>query len=152
MTNPVKAFEAALRNAAKPSDVAAAEEAYHKTSEVERARRRGRNAATREVTAGGKYDKQDVHKALTLALRELGSAAGGIYYRVRGEGSERNTPRPGGINRGGMTFSAEDMRTLLKAEKQIEEARELIASARRSIDDIDLNFSDRYDPFEDKHR
>jgi hypothetical protein len=123
MTNPVKAFEAALRN-----------------------------AATREVTAGGKYDKQDVHKALTLALRELGSAAGGIYYRVRGEGSERNTPRPGGINRGGMTFSPEDMRTLLKAEKQIEEAGELIASARRSIDDIDLNFSDRYDPFEDKHR
>jgi len=34
MTHPVKAFEAALRNAAKPSDVAAAEEAYHKTSEA----------------------------------------------------------------------------------------------------------------------
>ena len=83
---------------------------------------------------------------LFRSLRELGSAAGGIYYRVRGEGSERNPRVPGG----GVAFSPEDMRTLLKAEKQIEEAGELIASARRSIDDIDLNFSDRYDPFEDK--
>ena len=206
MTNPVKAFEAALHKAeADPVKALAAEEAYNKTSEallkVTKAFNRAidvnasayfgwkRNndlSSEREydstseavsrlskeldsaITANekaygefkrvkrvrqsppgsktaGKYDKQDAHKALTIALRELNNAASTIYYRVRGEGSERNPRVPGT----GMAFSPEDMRTLLKAEKQIREAQELASSASRAIDDIDLGMHDRYDSYDD---
>jgi len=131
MTNPVKAFEAALRKAeADPVKALAA--------------KRVRQSPPGSKTAG-KYDKQDAHKALTIALRELNNAASTIYYRVRGEGSERNPRVPGT----GMAFSPEDMRTLLKAEKQIREAQELASSASRAIDDIDLGMHDRYDSYDD---
>lgn len=89
----------------------------------------------------GNFANQDVQKSLELSLRELGSALGGLYYRLHGQGSPYGA---GGRYDATVDFTPDEAKRLKAAEANLKKAQDTMFDAYRSIEDIDLGFQDRH--------
>jgi hypothetical protein len=94
------------------------------------------------IKQSGNFSKQDVQKSLEIALRNVGSALSGMYYRLHGQGSPYGA---GGRYDATVDFTPDEAKRLKKAEIDIIKARDVIFDAYRSIEDIDLGFQDRHE-------